>query len=72
MEKIISIGGMHCENCKAAAERRINRMDGALCKVNLSKKTALIKLSRNISDEELTEAITALDFTVEKIVTREV
>ncbi|MBQ7834726.1 MAG: heavy-metal-associated domain-containing protein [Ruminiclostridium sp.] len=67
MKKTIFIDGMHCDNCKAAVERKINRMDGALCKVNLKKNTALVQLTRDISDEELTRAVGELDFTVTKI-----
>lgn len=67
IKKTIFIGGMHCDNCKAAVERRINRMDGALCRVNLKKKSALVQLTRDISDEELTRAVEELDFTVTKI-----
>ena len=64
MKKNIKIEGMHCENCKTAVERRIEKFDGALCSVNLAKKTAVVKLSREISDEELTKAVSDLDFTV--------
>lgn len=69
MKKIISIEGMHCDNCKAAVERRIEKLDGALCTVNLSKKVAVVKLSRQMSDEELREAVESLDFTVLRIET---
>ena len=41
--KIVSIEGMHCENCKNSIEHQINRIDGASCEVNLKKKTAVIK-----------------------------
>lgn len=64
MKKTIKIEGMHCDNCKTAVERRIEKLDGALCTVNLAKKTAVVKLSREISDKELTDIVTALDFTV--------
>lgn len=64
MKKIIRIDGMHCDNCKTAVERRIEKLDGALCAVNLAKKTAVVKLSREISDKELTAIVTSLDFTV--------
>ncbi len=69
MKKIIKIEGMHCDNCKTTVERRIEKLDGALCTVNLSKKTAVVKLSREISDEELIKIITDLDFTVTSIET---
>lgn len=69
MKKEIIIEGMHCENCKAAVERRINRIDGAVCHVNLKKNTAAVEMSREISDEELKETIEELDFTVTEIKT---
>lgn len=72
MIKTIGINGMHCENCKNSIERHINRLDGAVCKVNLRKSTAEIQLSQNISDEEIRNIITSLDFTVTGIKTREV
>ncbi len=64
MKKTIRIEGMHCDNCKTAVERRIEKLDGALCTVNSAKKIAVVKLSREISDEELTAVVTDLDFTV--------
>ena len=36
-EKTVHIEGMHCENCKRRVERAINRIDGAVGKVNLKK-----------------------------------
>ena len=69
MKKIIKIDGMHCDNCKTSVERRIERLEGALCTVNLAKKTATVKLSREISDKELTDIVTSLDFTVLQIET---
>ena len=67
--KLIRIEGMHCENCKKSIERRLNRLDGVLCKVNLETGTAEIKLSREISDKELSFIIAQLDFTVAEIIT---
>ena len=69
MKKIIKIDGMHCDNCKTSVERRIERLEGALCTVNLAKKTTTVKLSREISDKELTDIVTSLDFTVLQIET---
>ena len=38
--KLVTIEGMHCDNCKNSIEHQINRIDGAACEVNLKKKTA--------------------------------
>lgn len=68
-EKIIYIDGMHCENCKNSVERSINRIEGAACKVDLKKKTATVKLDRDIEDDVLRIAVERLDFKVERIET---
>ena len=69
MTKLLRIDGMHCINCKNSIERRLNRLDGVLCEVNLETGTAEVKLSREISDKELSFIIAQLDFTVTEIVT---
>lgn len=66
-EKIVTIEGMHCENCKNSVERQINRIDGAVAKVDLKKKTAHVFLSRMVEDEELIRAVERADFKVVKI-----
>jgi len=69
MTKLLRIQGMHCENCKKTIERRLNRLEGVLCEVNLETGTAEIKLAREISDKELSFIIAQLDFTVTEIIT---
>ena len=51
--KIVSIEGMHCENCKNSIEHQINRIDGASCEVNLKKKTAVIKLDKPVESPRI-------------------
>ena len=63
-EKTVHIEGMHCENCKNRVERAINRIDGAVGKVNLKKKTALVSFDRDVSDEEIRKAVENLDYKV--------
>lgn len=69
-EKIIHIEGMHCENCKNSVERHINQIDGAVAKVNLHKKIAVVSMDRDVTDEELTKAVERADFTVTGIETK--
>jgi copper chaperone CopZ len=45
-------------------ERAINRIDGAVGKVNLKKKTALVSFDRAVSDEEIRKAVEDLDYKV--------
>lgn len=66
-EKIVTIEGMHCENCKNSVERQINRIDGAAAKVNLKKNQAVVSMSRQVSDEELIQAVERADFKVVSI-----
>lgn len=66
-EKIVRVEGMHCENCKNRVERAINRIDGAVGKVDLKKGIAKVTYDREITDEQIREAITAMDYEVTSI-----
>ena len=66
-EKIIYIEGMHCDNCKNSVECQINRIDGAVAKVNLKKKLAVVEMDREIAEEELVAAVERADFKVLRI-----
>ena len=68
-KKVITIEGMHCENCKNRVERQINRIDGAVAKVNLRKHTAVVSMERPIDDEELKKAVEKEDYKVVRIET---
>lgn len=70
-EKIISIEGMHCENCKNSVERQINKIDGAVAKVDLKKNIAVVSMDRMISDDELRAAVERAEFQVTDIRTKE-
>ncbi|MDD7470212.1 MAG: cation transporter [Oscillospiraceae bacterium] len=61
------MNGMHCENCQNRVQRKLNSIDGASARVNLKKKLAVVEMSREISDEELTEAVKNAGYEVEKI-----
>lgn len=67
-EKCILIEGMHCENCQNRVEHAINRIEGAVCKVNLKKKMATVSYSREIQEEELRNVVTKLGYEVKAIV----
>lgn len=66
-EKVLTVEGMHCENCEIRVENALNRLDGVLCKVNLKKKTATVSYSREISDEELKAVVEKLGYDVTAI-----
>ncbi len=66
----VKIEGMHCENCRNSIERKINRREGVVCKVNLRKKLAVVEYSQPVNPEDVKKAIEVLDFKVLDIVTK--
>ena len=66
-EKLLTVEGMHCENCEIRVENALNRLDGVLCKVNLKKKTATVSYSAEVSDEVLKETVEKLGYQVTQI-----
>lgn len=63
-EKTVYIDGMHCENCKNRVERAINRIDGAVAKVNLKKNLAVVSYDRKIADDDIRRAVEEQDYKV--------
>ena len=66
-ERILTVEGMHCENCQARVENVLNRLDGVACTVNLKKKTAVVSYSTPVSDEILKESVEKLGYKVTQI-----
>lgn len=66
-EKIITIEGMHCQNCKNSVERQLNQIDGVAANVNLKKQIAIVSLEYMIDDNELKAAIEKAGFSVTDI-----
>ena len=66
-EKTVHIEGMHCENCKNRVERAINRIDGAVAKVDLKKKIAVVSYDREIAEEDIRKAVEEQDYKVTSI-----
>ena len=66
-EKVLTIEGMHCENCEIRVENALNRLDDVVCKVNLKKKTAIVSYSKEASDELLKETVEKLGYKVTAI-----
>ena len=67
MKKVIEINGMHCPKCAARVENALNGIDGVTAKVNLEKKTAVVSLKGEVSDEAMIAAVSELGFEVAKI-----
>lgn len=68
-EKRVLIEGMHCDNCKNSVEKELNKIEGAAARVNLHKKTAVVDVSRDVSDEEIRAAVEKAGFETVKIET---
>ncbi len=68
--KVMTIEGMHCDNCKNAVENRLNALEGVSAKVNWRKKTALVDLDRPVDDEILKKAVDGMDYKVTSIAER--
>lgn len=66
-EKVLTVEGMHCENCQNRVEHALNRMDGVVCKVNLRKKTATVSYSKEVSEAVLKKAVADMGYQVTEI-----
>ena len=66
-EKVLTVEGMHCENCEIRVENALNRLENVLCKVDLKKKTATVAYSAEVSDAVLKETVERLGYEVTAI-----
>lgn len=68
MKKVISVEGMACEHCVAAVKNALEALDGVKsAKVELKKKTATVKMSDDVSDDALKQAVADAGFTATDI-----
>lgn len=68
IKKVITIEGMMCEHCKAKVEKALLELkDVSKVKVNLKDKTATIYSKSSINENDITNAITKLDYKVTNI-----
>ena len=66
--RTVIVDGMTCDHCKNWVEKSINDIDGAACKVNLSKKEAVVSLAKeDISDDQIRAAIEKAGYRVREI-----
>lgn len=66
-ERVVKINGMHCEHCQNRVERMVNRIDGAVCKVNLKKNIAVVSYSKPVTDEEVKAMVEKAGYEVVEI-----
>ena len=68
MEKTMQISGMMCPRCEARVQKALEALDGvAAAEVSHEKGCALVKLSADVSDEALREAVEAKGYAVKSI-----
>ena len=63
-EKLVKIDGMTCTNCKNRVELLL---DGAAAKVNLHRGCATVRMTRDVSDEEIRRALAGSGYAVQAI-----
>lgn len=66
-EKVMTIEGMHCENCEIRVENALNRLDGVACKVSWKKKNATVAYSTEAADDILKETVERMGYKVTDI-----
>lgn len=68
MKKTMKIEGMMCQHCVAHVTKALESVDGvAKVEVNLKKKTAIVELSADVSNEQLTAPVLEAGYEVKKI-----
>jgi len=66
--KTITIEGMQCNHCKMTVEKVLGALDGVeKVEVNLSDKTAVIEMSKEIDDNKIKNVIEEAGFVVKEI-----
>ncbi len=65
-EKTLKVGGMMCEHCVAHVTEALQAVDGVVAAdVSLENETAVVKLSKEVPDEVLIQAVVAEDYEAE-------
>ena len=68
IKKVIHIEGMMCEHCKMKVERALSELNGvSKVKVNLKNKTATIYSTKSISNDDIKNSISKLDYKIVNI-----
>jgi copper ion binding protein len=61
--KRIQIEGMTCNHCKMRVEKALGNVEGVqTVKIDLQEGTALVKLTKDVANETLTQAVAAAGY----------
>ncbi|MCR5587117.1 MAG: heavy-metal-associated domain-containing protein [Lachnospiraceae bacterium] len=63
----VYIEGMHCDNCKNRVEKNLDKIEGVVAKVKLSRNLAKVLVYDDTPESVIKETIENLDFKVTKI-----
>ncbi|MDN5124664.1 heavy metal translocating P-type ATPase [Aliarcobacter butzleri] len=67
MEKILKVDGMTCGHCKARVEKVVSAIDGVdSVEVDLASKNVMVKMSKDISEQTLSDVIVDAGYEVIK------
>ena len=66
-EQVVKISGMTCGNCKNRVEMLLDDIDGAAAQVNLHRNQAAVKMTRDVSDDEIKTALAGSGYEVVSI-----
>jgi Cu+-exporting ATPase len=67
MEKILKVDGMTCGHCKARVEKVVSAIDGVdSVEVDLASKNVTVKMSKDISEQTLSDVIVDAGYEVIK------
>lgn len=68
MKKVMNVEGMMCSHCASTVEKALKNLDGVdVVSVNLESKTVTVSLVKEISDQELSQAVTDAGYEVRGI-----
>ena len=64
MKKVLIIEGLKCGHCSSRLEKVLNNVEGIKASVVLEEKKAYLELSKEFTDEELSEIVDDAGFEV--------
>lgn len=67
MKKQLSIEGMSCMHCQKHVQDALNAIDGVQAEVDLKNAVAEVRLTNEVSDETLKQAVADAGYTVTAI-----
>ncbi|MFA5953236.1 MAG: heavy metal-associated domain-containing protein [Candidatus Pacearchaeota archaeon] len=69
MKKKILIEGMHCASCASNIERSLKKISGIKeVSISLVTNKAIVEFDKNVSDEELINAVKRAGYKVKEII----